>query len=62
MYSQKITPFLAAVKANPELETALDLLRFSELLNDLKGVHDSIQDLLYRRLASISVRPQDTTE
>ena len=61
MYSQKITQFLALVASNPKLGAALDSLRFNEPLNDLKEVHEAIDEHIYRRLVSISKRPKETT-
>lgn len=61
MYSQKITQFLALVASSPKLEVALDSLSFSEPLNDLKEVHETIDKLIYKRLVSISNRPKEAT-
>lgn len=61
MFSQKITQFLARVSTNAPLQTALDSLSFTELLDNLTSVHNTIQELLVERVLLKAERPRETT-
>ena len=59
--NRMITRFFAELDSNEELEAAFSSLEFTVHLNDLRNVHSSIQELLGKRLKSISKRPKIKT-
>ena len=61
MFNQKIAQFFESIESNPELRTALTSMGFDKCVGDLKEIHDSIQHLIKRKLASIAGRPQEKT-
>ena len=61
MYNQRIAHFFETIASNSELKTALTSLEFDKCLADLKEVHDTIQQLINRKLISIAGRPKEKT-
>lgn len=61
VYNQRITQFFETIEADAELKTALLSLGFGKYLNDLKKIHNTIQELINRKLVSIARRPKEKT-